>query len=166
MWWIICTLFTSLRKKSDNVGVFYFWPIFFCTVNLDRSQTHYYYIIIQAWGQITALFCGVSVFWASSLHWVVQDARRVRGGSVCALPCVPTSRLLSDPSSVSSLTQCLKQHHRSPEQIYSILCGEIHQPWLKQQPVSISLDGFRWIKAGWMHGTGAGFLRKVCVGPV
>lgn len=26
---LLTRIFTSLRKKSDNVGVFYFWPIFF-----------------------------------------------------------------------------------------------------------------------------------------
>lgn len=72
-----------------------------------------------------------------------MDARKPRcasedrGGSACALPCVPTSCLPSDPTPLYSLTQCLKQHHRSPEESYSIPCGEIHQPWPKQQPVSI-----------------------------
>ena len=34
------------------------------------------------------------------------------------------SCLPSAPSPVYSLTQCLKQHRRSPEESYSILCGE------------------------------------------
>lgn len=71
-----------------------------------------------------------------------------RGGSDCALPCVRTSRLPSDPIPVCSLTQCLKQHHRSPNQCYSILCGEIHQPWLKQQMVSM-LKPMHWWWMDW-----------------
>lgn len=59
---------------------------------------------------------------------------------------------------VYSLTQCLKQHHRSPEQSYSILCGEIHQPWLKQQPVSIFGVIMFKLMHGWMDKYIDGFV--------
>lgn len=62
--------------------------------------------------------------------------RKKRGGSDCALPCVPTSCLPSDFVPVCSLTQCLKQHLRLPKQCHCILRGETYQPWPKQQPVS------------------------------
>lgn len=106
-----------------------------------------YLIILYIWIQTQTTISVFNAFFlfsrALELQWsalkrlfgpnVDDAAPRVggeRGGSACALPCTrapptPSSSCLpSAPSPVYSLTQCLKQHRRSPEESYSILRRE------------------------------------------
>lgn len=69
---------------------------------------------------VSSLGCEDAAAYRSGM---LTAALRVRA---CALPCALSSCLLPDlrKSSEYSLTQCLKQRRRSPEQRPSIFCGD------------------------------------------